>query len=1063
MRTDATRSPSAAPRFATSKHAVRHAVGTICGHPAAAPAVAATLAGGALACVWTQWTLRFGGDPATTFGGRAAVLCGLVAAWAIGRRRAVPLAVAGPLLAAAAALTPLCLLAAEATIAAAPAGWLAGGRGTVWLTLAGLAALGPAAFTAGLLGLGRGHAGVRIAAAAGGVAAFGLCLAPAVGLQNAALAAAFGALLTAGVATLLSSTGTGTAPIEDGPTSTGSFAPSAVAVALCGGALVAAGLRAAAAYFPLTIEIALGRAALAAAGLGAGLLIAGRLRRDRRAIVGGTIAAVGTAAAFALGSAWVGWNLWANATAESPTLLTLLRTLCAAAFLLPACVGAGVAGRAGGDRGGASVLFFAAGLLIGGALLTAAPDGAVLIGTLAVTAAVTAVAALRGVAFERRPRIAVAVAATTAALCVTQWNRPPADAEKTLFGVLPALAWQGGVSGRTLVHLDDARERVRVQTSRGAVTLFREQGTLLTVRHNGLPEAAMALQPALAPRDTAATLRAVLPLCWVEAPNRVLLLGTSSSAVADAVTRFPVREIVACDGRPNAVAAVRDELKRGRAVDPFADDRVALLSLDPPLAVRSAELRDAARFDVVIADPPHPGTADAAAEESTAYAARIAGLLTDDGVACRRVRTIDCGPAALAAAAATWRTAFAEVRCVEVGRGEFALLGTNAAAGLQDTRLGVRADHRHVRELMAECGWDWSVPLNLIAVAPDRMNDLIGDVEPVAAADGRAAFALPRAMQAWTNKPAAVAAALAPVAGRLLDSAVPEVERSRVDHRLQEVIARREMHLTSPDRPWAYRKELKSRLMKSVRSVIRQTSAGPQAVQHPEDERRVQFVEALGAATDLTDANLAALEAFAAPYDPMVTPALPGELARLYARRGDRPGALLRCLLAGVHRAPAGDRSVRGVCDALETLRAHPDLIPDAAERYDTTNGLLQVLKSRWELRGHDQRRNGWPEQTGIALHDVAESLAATDDGFALLAGAAAEAGVPDEDRAARQGWLTRSLVRPLRSHRVDVQRTHDARLARVDALATETSARAAMLDEKAFAGESPVAGPVAP
>ncbi|QDT16870.1 hypothetical protein [Alienimonas californiensis] len=1044
MRTDATRIPSALSRFAATVGAAGRRGGrVVMNHPAAAPALCAALAGGALACVWTQWTLRFGGDPAVTFGGRAAVLIGLATAWALGRRRTLSVTATGPVCAAAVALGPLCLAAAEAVATAAPAGWLAGGRGAAWLTLAALAALGPAACGAGLLAFGPGAAGVRLLAAGAGVGLFGTVLAPAIGLQNAALVAAGGAVAAAGLAMLFAAKGDESAAADEtlarGPARR--VDPLAVGVALLCGAAVAAGLRAAATYFPLTVETLLGRAALAVAGLGLGLLIAGRLRRDRRAAAGGLVAVAGTAAAFAAGDLWLELNLWANATLDAPGLLTDLRILCAAAFLLPACVGAGFAARATAAPAGVGILASGAGLLIGGGALAALPDGGVLVGTLCLLTATTLVAVVRCGSWGVRPRLAVGLAALTAAVCVSGRHEPPTAAVKTLFGALPTIARQGGVTGPALVHLDDARELARIETTRDTATLFREQGTLLTVRHAGLPEAAAALQPTLAPRDSAAVMRAVLPLLWSSSTDRVLLLGTSGPTVAEAVTRFPVRAIVACDARPAAVAAMRDELVRARAVDPFADERVALLPLDPVLAVRGAELRTADRFNVIIADPPHPGAVDAAAEESAAYARRVADLLTPEGVACRRVRTTDCGPGALVAAAATWRTAFAEVRCVEVGRGEFALLGTNAPNGLVDTRLGIRADRPHVRQLMAECGWDWSVPLNLTAVGPNRIADLAGDAAAVTAADGRTAFALPRAMQAWTNKPAEVAAALAPVSGRLLDSAVPTLERPRVDHRLQEVIARRQMHLEYPDRPWVYRKELKKQLTKNVRSVIRQTSAGPKTVRHPEDERRIAFVEALAAATDLSDANLAKLESFAAPYDPMVTPALPGELSRLYALRGDRPAALLRSLLTGVHRAPVGDRGVRTVCDALEALAEHPEIIPDAGERYDTANGLLQVLKQRWELRGQDQAQHGWPTKTGVALHDVSETLDAIEHGFALLEEAAADAGVSDADRETRQAWLSRSLVRPLRGYRAGLQQAQDRRLATAEALAAEAAA----------------------
>ena len=988
-----------------------------------------------MACVWTQWTLRFGGDPAVTAAGRLAVLGGLAAAWAATRRRAVPVAVAGPLSAAALAAAPLAAAGAEWIAAAAPAGWLGGARGTVWLTPAGLCALGPAACAAGLLGFGRGYGGVRLCGAAAGAGAAGLLLAPLVGLQNAALACAAGALAAAGVSLVRSRN----AEARPGLGVTGTKISSdmlSIPLALCCGALAAAGLRVAAAYLPLSVEVLTGRAAVGAAAVGVGVLLAARVRRDRRTLVAGLVAVVGAAAAFAGGPVWAGLNLWLNAAVETPWLLTDARILFAAALILPACVAAGLAGRARGELSAPAFAAFGAGLVGGEGLLASLPDAAVVAGAVALTAGVTVAAAVRCGSLAVRPRLALGTAAAVAAVCAGAFDRPPAEAAKTLFGVLPTLARQGGVTGRTLAQLDDARELARVETTRDTVTLWRERGTRLTVRQDGLPAASAALQPALAPRDGAAVLRAVLPLLWVNAPDRVLLLGTPGPETAAAVARFPVRQVVACDGRPAALAAVRRALTAQRAADPFADDRVTVLPLDPPLAARSAAALGGGGFDVILCDPPHPGTADAAAESTTAFAARLAGLLTADGVACRRVRTTDCGPAALVSAAATWRAAFAEVRCVEVGHGEFALLGTNAADGLADRRLGVRVDRPHVRRLLAECGWDWSVPLNLAAVGPEGVAALTADAAPYTAADGRSAFALSRSMLAWEDKPAALAAALRPVAGRLLDTAVPTVEIPRVNHRLQEVVARRELALDLPDRPWAYRKELKTRLTKHARSVIRQTSAGPETVRHPEDQRRVEFVEALAAATDLSDANLAALEAFAAPYDPLVTPALPGELARLYGRRSDRPAARLRCLLTAVHRAPTGDRGVRDVCEALAVLKEHPDVIPDAGERYDTANGLLQILKLRWELRGRKQAADGLTGKTGVALHDVRRSLTAAEDGFALLADAAPGAGVADVDRLAREAWLTRSLVRPLRSHRASVQRTHQRRMGMADALA---------------------------
>ena len=393
------------------------------------------------------------------------------------------------------------------------------------------------------------------------------------------------------------------------------------------------------------------------------------------------------------------------------------------------------------------------------------------------------------------------------------------------------------------------------------------------------------------------------------------------------------------------------------------------------------------------------------------------------------MQTGDFGPEPLLAAATTLRTAFAEVRAVETGRGEWCVLATNAPGGFVDGRLGRRLDRPHARRLLGECGWDWSVPLNLSALTPEACDALRENRTPVTVAGGSAAFAWPRAMLAWGDKLGPTVAAVGPHASRLLETAVPPVERARVDHRLREVAQIRADASKYPDRPWSYRSVIKERLTKAPRSVLKQTAAGMAQVRHPEDERRKRYVEALAAATDLNDADLAHLETFAEPYDPLVTPGLPAELAMLYEKRGDRDAARLRCLLKSIHFAPAADRSVRSVCDALTLLAENPAVIPDAAERYDTANGLLQVLKLRWEARGRRELAGELAPKTGIALHDVRESLDAVAAGLTVLSQAGTEAGVDPVRREARAGWIASSLERPLKGHRAGLHARHRERL----------------------------------
>ena len=288
-------------------------------HPATAPACLAALAGGALGCGLLQWTLRLGGDPAVTLAGRLACVVALGLAWAISHRFRVSPTVAGPAFAAAVAAGPALGRAGGGDPLRRVDRVRSIGRRRGRQRRPGRLRRGAAGEPGGIAGgrsthrrRGRGG-GLRVAASPRGSG----CRTP------RSLAPRGPSPRRRSVSTNLATPRPGRASASRRPFKSSHLLPAAVALG-CGG-IAAAGLRTAGVYFPLSADVLVGRSAFGAVAVGVGVLIAARVRRDRRAAVGGLVAAGGAVVAAAGGPAWVELNLWANATLSSPALLTDLR------------------------------------------------------------------------------------------------------------------------------------------------------------------------------------------------------------------------------------------------------------------------------------------------------------------------------------------------------------------------------------------------------------------------------------------------------------------------------------------------------------------------------------------------------------------------------------------------------------------------------------------------------------------------------------------------------------------------------------------------------------------
>ena len=174
--------------------------------------------------------------------------------------------------------------------------------------------------------------------------------------------------------------------------------------------------------------------------------------------------------------------------------------------------------------------------------------------------------------------------------------------------------------------------------------------------------------------------------------------------------------------------------------------------------------------------------------------------------------------------------------------------------------------------------------------------------------------------------------------------------------RLAEVTGQRKLMTTHPDEFWVYRKTVKEQVTKNPRSVIVQVKGEmPRREIHADEKRRLAYFHALGETVKHhphRPEDIARVESFSDPYDPLVTFFLHQEVAELHSRSADRdyPAELAHRFYSLFYAAP-GDRSVRNVTAALDLLCEHPQAAPDPLDRWDDLNAVLQMLKQRWAVR----------------------------------------------------------------------------------------------------------------
>ncbi len=584
------------------------------------------------------------------------------------------------------------------------------------------------------------------------------------------------------------------------------------------------------------------------------------------------------------------------------------------------------------------------------------------------------------------------------------------------------MARRVGVERSLLPYLDESRLVETREGDRGTLTVWKQNGLQYQIRQRGIPIASKSLDPQVVPESSAETLWAALPLTLHEQPHRLLILGVAGGAGLQSCLAFPTQSLTCVEWDRGRAQLFRERLAPRLHPNPLDDSRLAFRTVDPIWALSA----NTDLHDVILCDGGQPAELSAAPMFTREFYFQVSHALAPEGIYCQRFVHADLGPGPILTAVKTLQSAFREVITFQVSAGEMLLLATNSAEGLVRPKLLARAQRPHVRRVLAQVGWDWSVMFNLPACSDEKLRMLISDADqgvPInTAASGHFALDLPYEVMRWAPKWQELQTAMASASQRLADW-IPEEETTPLVDRLAEVTAQRELMTRFPDQPWVYRRTVKQRIQ-SGSSIIEQVKYEANGGMSPESKRRLRYFATLGEAAKqpgLTPADIGRVVEFAEPYDPLISYFMQQEVAELYGRSTAAGSeAELRHRLHAIYFAPEHDRSVRNVVDAIELLVASPEAIPDPADRFDQLDSLLQVLKRRWENRGQASAST-----SRIVLNDVQKSIDAGVKGLAELGRLSADADFRPEDWERRETVLRRGAIRPLRAYRNQLTAYH--------------------------------------
>ncbi|QDU81672.1 spermidine synthase [Polystyrenella longa] len=598
---------------------------------------------------------------------------------------------------------------------------------------------------------------------------------------------------------------------------------------------------------------------------------------------------------------------------------------------------------------------------------------------------------------------------------------------KYLFSSDVYAAYRNGTDTNELGVLNDQRLIKQVEGESATYTVWSQNGLQQFVRADGLPQGIASLDASIIPEHTGEILPAVLPLILHRSPHQVMLLGVPSGVSVKSCLQFPIQELKCVETEDAVIELARESAWKNRS--PENDIRFEILDLPARLALSQAEPQD-----VIISSPPMSMLQRSTNCYTLEFYQAAANALNEEGLFCQRFQHFDYGSQPLCDIVTTLRAAFRSVSTIQSAPGELLLIGTNSEEGVNRAGLLSRLRKPHSRQALASLGWDWAVPLEILQLDDESWTEILkkqpGHINT--AANGSLAYSLPHEMLRWGNKVQEKQVLTAPPHSDTLYAWVKdEDDDHQVSHRFEELKSLRELQVMSNGKYWAYRNPVRKRVQEKPRTVIKQVKGeGPQQRMHEEDRRRLEYFESLGdafQAQQITRGHLQDIEQFSLPYDPLVSYFSHMELAALCERLPEEfAGDELRHLLHTVFYGSSQDRSIKNIARAMVLLVEHPEVVNNEPRRADMLNAMLQLMKSRWMLRGTMPVGS-----LGLSQKDVTDSLDAIELTFDEFEKFAANTELQDYAWESRELHLERFLVSPLRTYRsqlsvAQAKREHD-------------------------------------
>ena len=586
--------------------------------------------------------------------------------------------------------------------------------------------------------------------------------------------------------------------------------------------------------------------------------------------------------------------------------------------------------------------------------------------------------------------------------CVSWLN--PARSAAVLFNGESFVAAGQGHDLLTIERENRTRWLKTIEGENGVWTVWRHHANQLVVRRNGVPSGQMSIDTTLGPQNFWSIVTTALPVVTHPQTDHVLCLGTPGLVEINTLLGFPIQSLTCVEADRDARSIIEYQASLTDATSRLSDSRIEWVSATPmQFAVSSPDRK----FDVIVCPEATAIPMRSQPRLTREFYTRISHHLSDAGIFCQRINIEDFGATPVCDVMQGLQAAFSQATILTTTGTELLLLGSNSTEPLFDPSLISRLETPHMRHLCATVGSDWSMITQLACIPTHQVEQMLSNMPRTSNSCANARFMMTVGAETlrwgpkWKEKQSLFANRAELV---LKEAKLKEADEQTIARRILDAQERTRILTQKADDEWSYRTVLRDALKSRPRTTIQRVNNEIRQTLSADDKHRKEYLVALGKAAREPQPTLAAIErieAFAAPYDPLVTDFVHFEVANLMQRAAESaPASEYRHWMHCITYAPEGDRSIRPVAAALTLLKEHPEIEPDSTWRWDQFNLLLDVMRTRWVTRW----QAGTPSKYDEA--DLQHSIEAVNGALSAMNDLQPEAGLDrDTWKVQRRIW----------------------------------------------------------